>query len=138
MDYDGKQLAGFTIIELMVAITLMAILITLAAFSYSTAQKRGRDAQRKSDIRNVQSALEQYYAVCGNVYPTPSGDFYDPVVCGSAGPLTILPTIPADPRGQNPYACPTPVATNCTSSVYTVCATLEGESPAEYCLRSAQ
>lgn len=129
---------GFTLIELMVAITLMAILVTLASFSYATAQKRGRDVVRKSDMRKVQGALEQYYAVCGSVYPTPSGDFYDPISCASAGSLVILPTVPVDPRGQTPYACPTPVATNCTDSVYTICATLEGESPAEYCLNNAQ
>lgn len=129
---------GFTLIELVVAITIMALLITMATFSYTTAQKRGRDAQRKSDMRKVQAALEQYYAVCGSLYPTPSGDFYDPISCPSAGSLVILPTVPVDPRGQNPYACPTPVGTNCTDTAYTVCAILEGETPADFCVSNAQ
>lgn len=129
---------GFTLIELVVAITIMALLVTMASFSYSTAQRRGRDAQRKSDIRKVQAALEQFYAACGGQYPTPTGSFYSPVTCPSAAGLVILPTIPKDPRGQTPYACPTPVATNCTGSAYTICATLEGESPADFCLSNAQ
>lgn len=36
-------------------------MVTLLAGNYVTSLKRGRDAQRKADISNIQKALELYY-----------------------------------------------------------------------------
>lgn len=133
---------GFTLLELMVAISIIAILITLGLSSYATAQKKGRDTRRKGDIKDIRTALEQYYSVCGFQYPTPDGSFYSPVICATPGvSIAIMPTVPADPRGTTPYYCPTPVppaTESCNSDIYTVCAILEAETPPEYCLNNAQ
>ncbi len=55
-------LRGFTLIELLVVVGIIAILTALGAVSYSGAQVRARDTQRKSDVAVYQSALECYFA----------------------------------------------------------------------------
>lgn len=129
---------GFTLLELLVVISIIAILITIGLTSFTTSQKKGRDAKRKSDIKDVQNALEQYYSICGYRYPTPTGTFFISVNCSSPA-ISIMPTAPIDPRVVTPYFCgPTPGASNCTSTSYTVCAMLEGETPNTFCVSNQQ
>src|SRR3989338_7758435 len=52
---------GFTLIELMVAITIIAIISTIGLVTYSKAQMLGRDAKRKQDLRSISIALQLYY-----------------------------------------------------------------------------
>lgn len=132
---NQRQILGFTLIELLVVISVIAILVTLGFTSFSTAQKKGRDAKRKSDIKEIQVALEQYYSVCGYQYPTPnSGTFWSSIICTSPN-LTMMETVPTDPR-LTPYACPT--ITDCSGTGFRICATLEGETPSSFCANSQQ
>ena len=52
---------GFTLIELLVVITIIGILIATATVSYTKAQQKGRDGRRKTDLKAIQQALENYY-----------------------------------------------------------------------------
>jgi general secretion pathway protein G len=132
---NPKRVFGFTLIELLVVISLIAILVTLGLTSFATAQKKGRDTKRKSDIKEIQGAMETYYSVCGYKYPelTPPA-FFTSIVCSSPS-LAIMPTVPSDPR-TTPYACPT--STDCTASSYRICATLESETPSSFCVSNQQ
>ncbi|QQG43265.1 MAG: prepilin-type N-terminal cleavage/methylation domain-containing protein [Candidatus Daviesbacteria bacterium] len=60
---------GFTLIELLVVISIIGILSSIGIVSYSTILKNSRDARRQSDIKAIQSALEQYRAD-HSFYPT--------------------------------------------------------------------
>ena len=63
---------GFTIIELIVVLTVIAILATalFTAIDPRGFIARGRDTQRRSDIRQYQVLLEQYANnTPGSVYP---------------------------------------------------------------------
>lgn len=53
---------GFTIVELLIAITVMGILLVIAVASLSNTQLRARDDERKADIDAIAAALENYYA----------------------------------------------------------------------------
>jgi len=125
---------GFTLLELLVVISIIVILITMGLSSYSTAQKKGRDAKRKSDIKEIQGALEQYYSVCGYTYPVPTG-FYSSIICTTPGvSIAIMPTVYSDPRGITPYYCDG----TCNATNYTICAGLEAETTPAFCVSNQQ
>lgn len=60
---------GFTIIELLVVIVIIGILVALALPQLFAAQARGRDADRKNDMKNLQQKLETYFND-NDAYPT--------------------------------------------------------------------
>ena len=68
---------GFTLIEVLVAVTIIAILTSIGVVSYSSVNKRSRDAKRKGDVEQLRSALEMYRAD-NSYYPnTGSGSWTD-------------------------------------------------------------
>ena len=127
---------GFTLLELVVVMAVIALLSTIGLNSYGAVQKRARDAKRKTDIRAVQSALEQYYSACGYNYPPPVGNFYNSINCASP-PISIMPTVPIDPKPPTLYYCQPPM-TNCTNSRYTICAALEADTAPSFCVSNQQ
>ncbi|MBA2279103.1 prepilin-type N-terminal cleavage/methylation domain-containing protein [Candidatus Saccharibacteria bacterium] len=52
---------GFTIIELLVVIVIIGILVALTLPNLFSAQARGRDTDRKNELKNVQQKLETYF-----------------------------------------------------------------------------
>lgn len=52
---------GFTIVELIITITIMGILLTLAVVNVGTTQAKARDDARKADIEAIASNLESFY-----------------------------------------------------------------------------
>lgn len=59
---------GFTLVEILVVISIISVLATVMLGSFRSSQARGRDTQRKSDLKQVSSALELYYSDY-NKYP---------------------------------------------------------------------
>ena len=51
---------GFTLIELLVVIAIIGSLSALFLPNFMAARERARDSQRKSDLRQIQKALELY------------------------------------------------------------------------------
>jgi len=80
--------------------------------SYTTAQKKGRDAKRKGDIKAMQNAMEQYYAINSGY-----GADASCVTQLTAGGMADIPTDPKD--GASYYAL-------CASDSLCLCAYLEG------------
>jgi prepilin-type N-terminal cleavage/methylation domain-containing protein len=54
---------GFTLIELIVSISIIAIISSIGLVVYTGAQKLSRDSKRMGDIKEVQKAMEQFYAI---------------------------------------------------------------------------
>lgn len=52
---------GFTLVELLVVISIIAVLSVIGITIFSSAQKAGRDAHRRSEIDAVAKALEVHY-----------------------------------------------------------------------------
>lgn len=57
-----KRQLGFTLIELLVVIAIISILAVFLFVSFTQVQKNSRDAQRKSDLQTVASALQRFYS----------------------------------------------------------------------------
>ncbi|OGE05572.1 hypothetical protein A3B51_00955 [Candidatus Curtissbacteria bacterium RIFCSPLOWO2_01_FULL_41_18] len=67
-----KVKRAFTLIELLVVISIIALLVAGATVSWTNAQRKSRDAKRKSDFKSVQTALELYFQT-NSKYPDSSG-----------------------------------------------------------------
>ena len=64
---------SFTLLEMLVVIGIIAILVSMGFVSYSTVQKKARDAKRKGDLSAMQKVLEQCYALNSYSYPAITG-----------------------------------------------------------------
>jgi prepilin-type N-terminal cleavage/methylation domain-containing protein len=58
---------GFTLVELLIVLALIAILaaILIAVINPGAIMTRGRDTQRKGDLRNLAAATDAYIADIG-------------------------------------------------------------------------
>ncbi len=111
--------SGFTLIELLVVIVIIGILSTLIMANFVGIRQRARDGQRKTDLRQIQAALEIYRADQGK-YPTTIP------ACGSTfksadEKSTYMQKIPCGPLGQE-YTYESP-----NGLTYTIFACLEND-----------
>ncbi|QQG41115.1 MAG: prepilin-type N-terminal cleavage/methylation domain-containing protein [Candidatus Levyibacteriota bacterium] len=92
---------GFTLIELLVVIVIIGILTTLLMANFIGIRQRARDGQRKSNLRQIQAALEIYRADLGS-YPSSLPACNNAFVGGSP-PATYIQKIPCDPLNTGKY-----------------------------------
>lgn len=64
---------GFTLIELMVAIAIVAVLATVGLVVFSNTQKQARDSRRTQDVSAVANALESAKSPTSIYYSTITG-----------------------------------------------------------------
>lgn len=57
------QKRGFTIIELIVVITIMAIMLAYGVVNFRGSQTTSRDQERQNDVTNFSLALENFYKI---------------------------------------------------------------------------
>lgn len=62
--------AGFTILELMIVLTIAGILLTLAEPSFSNTIQKAREASLKQNLFTMRDVIDQYRADTGNYPPT--------------------------------------------------------------------
>lgn len=61
--------AGFTLMELIIAMAILAIVTGSILGTYTNSQKKARDARRKSDLKQLQNALEAFANDHRGLYP---------------------------------------------------------------------
>ncbi|KXJ97896.1 MAG: Type II secretion system protein G precursor [Parcubacteria bacterium OLB19] len=108
---------GFTLVELMVVISIIGIMSSILYVNYSDAREQARDKVRMTDLKSLQLAIETYKAQNGQ-YPAqgcgtggPSGDFAGPGpgtgVFKSCDPYIVgltpdfISVLPKDPRSES-------------------------------------
>ena len=84
--YALNALRGFSLIEMLVVITIISILLASGTYSYTSSQKKGRDGRRKAELKSVQQALEIYYQQNGQ-YPDQSAGA---IKCKTATDTTVI------------------------------------------------
>ena len=102
---------GFTLIELMVVLVILALLITVIVPNIVGKSDDAKQTKARTDIAMIESLLDQFYLDMGR-YPSTEeglGVLYRPPEDGAEqwkGPYSKKP-IPADPW-NNPYAYESP------------------------------
>lgn len=65
---------GFTLVELIVVITILAILGTIGFLSVGGYSSRARDTDRLADVGNISKSLDLSIVTAGS-YPAPDNSF---------------------------------------------------------------
>jgi len=92
---------GFTLVEMLIVIAIIAILVMFIVVSIRESQIRSRDARRIAEVNQIGKALQAYKSAIGN-YPNPTrsdcsvgaiswerGNMADPVANNFIQPLVL-------------------------------------------------
>ncbi|HSX42388.1 MAG TPA: prepilin-type N-terminal cleavage/methylation domain-containing protein [Candidatus Saccharimonadales bacterium] len=111
--FSYSRYRAFTLIEVLIVITIIGILMAITAGIYGAAEARSRDQQRLSNLDTIDNALEQYH-LDNHAYPQDGLTANNVLVakyqleaiegCAVSGPSGkgylaphYLPTVPEDP-----------------------------------------
>jgi len=83
-----KKRLAFTLIEILVVVTIIAILFALAITQYDMAQKKSRDSRRVADLLSLKAAIELYRHENG-VYPEPGRGYRTAAAANWSGPCEM-------------------------------------------------
>jgi prepilin-type N-terminal cleavage/methylation domain-containing protein len=104
MNFKNKS-KGFTLIEMLIVITIIALLASLILVGMGGARAKTRDSRRVADLHNIMNALELYYAKNG-VYPegtyssSTSWDTFRTILTGAGIGVS---RVPQDPLNNTTY-----------------------------------
>lgn len=132
---------AFTLVELLVVITIISILTIVTVSQFQTAKKKANDVARKGDLDAVAKALQMYYADYGKM-PAASTDGKIMVVNGSpiawgsefkdVSGYSYMKTLPRENKLTTPYC----YKTNTDKTAYALFAMLENTQDSQ-CISGA-
>jgi len=120
---NHRTKSGFTLIELIVVVSIIGLLSTIGITGFQSVTRSGRDALRKTDLEQLRSALEIYKSE-ENHYPAE-------VDCSAEVELVpnYIDPWPVDPKPVHQYCYLSEGNQN-----YRLCAHLENDVDSdEYC-----
>jgi len=106
---------GFTLIEIMVVVGIIAILVLVVIFNVANTKTKSRDTLRIADVKQIQQALQSYFSSC-YAYP----DTLSSLVSDCNG-KAILNSLPKDPETKADYT----YFKNTSPLKFHICTTLE-------------
>jgi type II secretion system protein G len=120
--FKQKGEKGFTLIEILIVVAIIGMLSSIVLVGLGSFRSRGRDARRAADLREIQNALELYYAKNGN-YPAEESSV-DVSELNLQNEGIGVTKIPADPSSGQTYQY------GSDGQSYVLSATLEEEAAA--------
>ncbi len=94
------RVKGFTIVELLIVVVVIAILAAITVVAYNGIQQRTRDSARLSAANSIVKALELYY-LDNRTYPNQSSTSLDADFLPQLKPY--LGQLPKDPLNNSDY-----------------------------------
>jgi len=76
LQFKEKNPRGFSLVELLIVISLIAILSSVALAAYGNIQESARNAKRRVDVEAVSKALEVHYNDMTGAYPQLDPTFF--------------------------------------------------------------
>lgn len=103
--YRLRMGSGFTLLEILVTVVIIAIISTVGLISYRGVLISARDSARKGELRSLKLALEQYQLINGS-YPSTGGAWWGESIDGGSQTQTYIPglaptyikKLPNDPK----------------------------------------
>lgn len=120
---------GFTLIELMTVIAIIAILLSIAFVAFDKAREKSRDEKRMSDLAEYQLGLKLYAQKNRDLPNYPNG-----IQLGAGDPIDtslnpFMPTLPEDPTGDSGYGYWYDSAYDCSGRIVPVIYAARMEKP---------
>lgn len=100
----NNQQSAFTLLELIIAMAIVAILSGALWGNFFTSITKGRDSRRKQDLDTIAKALELYYTD-NRAYPTAFPGVGTPFVNPNNAQVVYLQKTPSDPAYPNATYC---------------------------------
>ena len=98
MDNQLKKIKGFTLIEVLVALTIIGILMTFVGPYILDRPDQARKLKLKNDFLAIETAME-LYKLDNGTYPSPEAGLND-LISENDGGNSYFSIIPADPWGN--------------------------------------
>lgn len=93
--------AGFTLVELLVVISIISLLSSIVLSALNSARLKAREAYRAESAKSIKNALELYYDANGRYPYNLQGGPTAYLLSNLASDLSpYLSAIPTDPQGQ--------------------------------------
>lgn len=107
-----KRMIGFTLIELIVVMALIAVLVTIVLIAVNPVENtaRARDAGKKSSIHQIGNAIQAFRVGSNGQFPSDSNWDQDLL---SKSELTVLPSNPSSLAGCDTNLKPGPTTGWC-------------------------
>lgn len=103
LDMEGRKTAGFTLVELLVVMVIIALLLTLAVPRYFGSVQKSKEAVLKQDLTMMRESLDKYYGDTGK-YPDTLDDLVrrkylrgiprDPITESASTWVVVPPDVP--------------------------------------------
>lgn len=121
MEPNRNRQFGFSLIEILVAVTIIALLSATLTLGFAKQQTLARDTRRITDVSTISIAVEGYRNAHGS-YPPPAATLVTVDAAAGVGPILVneglLNNIPKDPKPGLLSGGPTGTSI-CTNYVYT-------------------
>jgi len=118
----GRRSRGFTLIELVVVVTLIVVLAAIGLSTYTLSVRRAKEAVLREDLFRMKDALDQFYADKGTYPP----DLASLVTDGYMRQIPKDPMTESADTWQTVMSEPDPANPNAVPGVYDIKSGAEG------------